>query len=143
MMLPDKGTLCPYRNQHTWGGSRYPWTLGGPQEQTEIIKHRRGIQVVRRCLNCNTRSGAIPMQAVWEWIDRLGTPVIRYGNLASYPPCSYTECTAPGVDLHHFAPSNTFGPDADNWPVMPLCGEHHREWHRRMSGYQWNAKAAA
>ncbi len=134
--------FCTDRNKHTRGSSSEPWILGS-NEQTEIIIHRRGRQVKRRCLDCGHLGGAMPMQSVWEWIDRLGTPVIRYGDLSSYPPCSYTGCTTPGVDRHHFAPYNTFGPDADNWPVMPLCQEHHREWHGRMSGYQWNAKAVA
>lgn len=140
--LPDRRSLCLYRDRHTSGGSSQPWTLGGANERTEVIVHRRGVQVKRRCLNCGTPSSAIPMQAVWEWYGDLGTPTIRYSDSTPYPACSHSRCNSPGMDLHHFAPYNTFGQDADNWPVMPLCQEHHREWHKRMTGYSWTAKAA-
>lgn len=134
----EQQRLCPYR--HTEGSSYTPWTLGGPNEVTEVIVHRRGRQVKRRCLNCGALSGAIPMQAVWNWYGALGEPVVREGDMDPYPPCSYRGCTAPGMDEHHFAPKNTFADDADNWPVMPLCQHHHHEWHQLMDGYQWHRR---
>lgn len=144
MILPNRRDLCLYANRHTAGSSSTPWVLGGTNEQTEIVVHRRGIQVKRRCTNCGTATGALPMQAVWEWIGDLGKPVVRHSDfMEPYPPCSYKDCVEPGADMHHFAPRNTFGEDADNWPVMPLCQPHHQEWHRRMTGYSWHARAAS
>jgi hypothetical protein len=52
-------------------------------------------------------------------------------------PCGYKGCPDEGHDLHHFAPKNTFGDDADNWITGFLCRAHHNEWHSRMDGYQW------
>ncbi len=52
--------------------------------------------------------------------------------------CSVTGCRAVGIEMHHFAPRNTFGADADNWPVLPLCRHHHRQWHETMDGYRWH-----
>lgn len=134
--------LCINRLNHTAGSSTTPWVLG-KGERTEVIIHRGGIQVKRRCITCNTIVGPIPKQAVWEWFGDLGTPLIRAGYNEAYPDCSHRNCTEPGVDYHHFAPWNTFGSDADNWPVMPLCRSHHVEWHQRMDGYRWHKKAVS
>jgi hypothetical protein len=141
MSPPDKQSLCPYR--HTVGSSSHPWVLG-ENEVAEVILLRNGQRQVKlRCRNCGTATGALPKQAVFEWMSDLGPPLIREGYMGSYPPCSYRGCSAPGVDMHHFAPWNTFGRDADNWPVMPLCQSHHRAWHQQMDGYHWHRKAAS
>lgn len=141
MTLPDRRSLCLNRQNHTSGHSNRPWVLG-KGERTEVVVHRRGIQVRRRCLNCGTNIGPIPMQAVWEWFGDLGIPYVRQGTDFPYPDCSYRGCTNPGEDLHHFAPRNTFTTDADNWPIMPLCREHHVAWHQAMDGYRWHRKAS-
>jgi hypothetical protein len=65
-----------------------------------------------------------------EWIE------VRPPNV--YEPCSVRGCPQPGQEWHHFAPRNTFGEEAELWPVMPLCVGHHREWHTRMDGYRWH-----
>lgn len=139
---PSPRELCLYRDEHTSGSSTTPWVLGGANEVTEVITTRRQIVVKRLCQNCGTRSGAIPKQAVLEWMAELGNPLPRTGDLSPYPPCSYRGCSGGGEDMHHFAPRNTFK-DADDWPVLPLCRTHHVEWHTRMDGYRWHKKGAA
>jgi len=42
--------------------------------------------------------------------------------------CQVAGCGRTDTELHHFAPRSLF-PDADNWPVLPLCVEHHLAWH--------------
>jgi hypothetical protein len=67
--------------------------------------------------------------------------VIRVNPPTDYRPCSYRDCQNPGIDMHHWAPRNTFGYwDCDNWPVSYLCKDHHRQWHAQMDGYRRNAK---
>lgn len=43
--------------------------------------------------------------------------------------CCYNGCDRTDTEMHHFAPYHLF-PDADKWPVMPLCREHHALWHK-------------
>lgn len=43
--------------------------------------------------------------------------------------CAYTGCRRTDTELHHFGPRHLFGPDADNWPQVYLCAEHHQRWH--------------
>ncbi len=51
--------------------------------------------------------------------------------------CSRNSCRNRDIEWHHIAPKEVFGwEEADEWPVVPLCQEHHREWHRRMIGYR-------
>lgn len=141
MTFASRWQLCPFR--HTTGGSAIPWVRGS-NEKAEVILLRNGQRQVKlRCRNCGRLTGALPKQAVLEWMSDLGTPLVRQGWNEPYPPCSYRECDEPGEDMHHFAPCNTFGRDADNWPVMPLCKPHHREWHQRMNGYLWHRRAAS
>ncbi len=45
--------------------------------------------------------------------------------------CGYVGCTSfVQVEHHHYAPSEFFGPEADLYPVLPLCREHHEHWHK-------------
>jgi hypothetical protein len=76
---------------------------------------------------------------------------IRTNKFTELPPrintstdtCSYTGCESTEIEWHHFAPRNTFGREADNYPVMPLCRAHHQGWHQTMDGYRWRGKSAA
>lgn len=42
--------------------------------------------------------------------------------------CCVKGCGRTDIELHHFAPRSIF-PDADNWPVLPLCVACHLHWH--------------
>jgi hypothetical protein len=113
----------------------------GVNEVTEVIMLRNGQRQVKlRCRNCGNLVGPIPKSALAEWMADLGVPIIRQGSDYTYPPCNYRGCQVPGEEMHHFAPRNTFGEDADNWPVMALCKAHHHEWHQRMDGYLWQRR---
>jgi hypothetical protein len=47
--------------------------------------------------------------------------------------CVVSGCENTGVEWHHFAPKSKFGDvEADMWPVLPLCKEHHDKWHKVM-----------
>ncbi len=50
------------------------------------------------------------------------------------PPCAV--CGGSGTELHHWAPRNVFGEDAEHWPMTYLCRTHHAEWHNLMDGYK-------
>lgn len=53
---------------------------------------------------------------------------------------SCTVCTAIGpLELHHLAPRNVFGDEAEAWPTVQVCGECHTFWHQRMDGYRVTA----
>ena len=45
-------------------------------------------------------------------------------------------CGCEGTEIHHTAPREIFE-DADEWPTMELCVEHHREWHERMNAWRY------
>lgn len=73
---------------------------------------------------------------------RLYCPGLTFRINASYErdPCCVRGCADTDTEYHHFAPYNTFANDADNWPCLPVCRTHHREWHMRMDGYRWHAR---
>ncbi len=81
--------------------------------------------------------------------DIAGRVTASFGyTVAELPVCvdrsgEYVErdacwCGSPGMEDHHWAPKALF-PD---WPwhlTIPLCVDHHREWHDRMRqhGLRW------
>lgn len=47
--------------------------------------------------------------------------------------CGYRSCDSYAVEIHHYMPqalARDHGIDAWEWPMGPLCPEHHRLWHR-------------
>lgn len=118
--------------------------LAMPRHHVLIIVCRNGVtQVHVACDDCGQRTGALAKD---RWVEA----VLAYPHAirtqdnstdARYPACSVHGCDTPGMEQHHFAPVNTFGWDeAERWPLLPLCKEHHRHWHRTMDGYRWNAR---
>lgn len=47
-----------------------------------------------------------------------------------------------GTEVHHWAPREVFGRDAESWPTSHLCRECHQEWHRRMNEHASQRRAA-
>lgn len=96
-------------------------------------------QAFRRCLHCGlmlgSTLGAIPR----------GGRVLDVCLRDSTSPVPCERCgTTTGVELHHWAPRNTFGQEeADLWPTSYLCRAHHQIWHQTMDGYRWNNRAAS
>ena len=50
-------------------------------------------------------------------------------------PCVVKQCTTPHhlVEHHHTAPKEKFGSEeADRWPMVYVCKQHHNYWHEVM-----------
>ncbi len=91
------------------------------------------IQVVWSCPEHGYTTSAIPHHFGQVWgIDISSLPVVA-NTAGIYGRCSVHDCTENGAQLHHFAPTGIFGPEADRWPVGFLCRRHHAEWHRRVT----------
>ena len=126
--------FCPFPESHTRCASD-GWAVGTAQEDTVVVIQANGVRAIKRaCRWCRNVSSAVPLAFALEHFDPLGPVVVvaRPGE----DVCVHEECQSTEVEWHHFAPRNTFD-DADNWPVLPLCRDHHIEWHRRMDGYRW------
>jgi len=42
--------------------------------------------------------------------------------------CSVTQCGNVKTESHHIAPYHLFD-NPNDWPQIPLCKKHHKEWH--------------
>jgi hypothetical protein len=89
---------------------------------------------------CRFHSSPIPNKAAEQLVKKLPALADR-NSTTSTDTCCYIGCDSTAVEWHHFAPYNTFGAEADRFPVMPLCQPHHRSWHSQMDGYQWRRPA--
>jgi hypothetical protein len=135
---------CPHthtRKDYTDGVGT--WIRGSAATFGVLVQGDGRAKYRARCEACGLVSTDIPVATLREWggADLIEWSIERPGN--DYEACSVLGCDSAGVEWHHFAPRNTFGSDADLWPVLPLCHGHHAEWHARMDGYKRNAKAAA
>jgi hypothetical protein len=92
------------------------------------------------------RSGATQVRyrcAGCEHIQGFSIPREQTGDPEQYPvardssgevSCAVRGCERRGAELHHFAPKHIFGAaEAERWPLVYLCLEHHGGWHRRMN----------
>ena len=134
--------LCPLRH---CGFKPDGWQQGDADEYYWIVQANSRITIKARCCDCGQKSSSIPF-TVWERWYAQGArlnPQPQVNAPHQYEPCSVRGCITVPTEYHHFAPYNTFGPDADNWPCLPLCRPHHTHWHKTMDGYRWHAKAAA
>lgn len=124
---------------HTTG----QWTPGDADQILGVLITASGIKQYRSlCRRCSQRSGSIPHWIVeGTWADLGLRPAWHDDTSNSGPTCAYLDCKSP-AEWHHTAPRNTFGPDADRWPLVPLCPAHHRGWHQRMDGYRWHTPGA-
>ena len=95
-----------------------------------IVTRSGSHQVQRRCLLCGcgpTKAGHVPRGG--SYLD------ICLADKRDDTTCEHCG-SLDGVELHHYAPRNTF-PDADNWATGHLCRPCHQLWHRTMNGYLW------
>lgn len=130
----------PYRSNGSWV---VPETC----ELGIVITSTGGTQYRVRCTICgdDRNNAVLPARLVKTLVAQGRQLTWRRVN----PPaerttrCIHRTCDQFAEEWHHFAPRNTFGWDADDWPVEPLCRAHHREWHDRMDGYQTNRKRLA
>lgn len=126
----------PEKHDGTW---RYP------KGRTAIRKFIKVNGIVNYELVCTTtgckfKSTPIPSAAARNLIARLPTLADRNAETRGHV-CCYYGCESTRVEWHHFAPRNTFGQEAHNYPIQPLCREHHQHWHRTMDGYRWQDKS--
>lgn len=120
------------------------WVRGDNEEPGEVICANGVTQVKMRCGYCGAKSGALPYKVIHAWglVQADCTWRVEHEPY-EHQPCIVLNCGLKPTEQHHFAPRNTFGADADLWPVLPLCVAHHREWHQRMDGYRWHRKGIA
>lgn len=121
------------------------WRRGDATESFRAVLQSNGrVSIKAYCQTCRIASGPLPTAqlAAWgvQWHDVTDVRVNAAATAANFPPCSYENCDGWPTEYHHFAPYNTFGDDANNWPVMPLCAAHHRQWHQTMDGYRWHKR---
>jgi hypothetical protein len=120
------------------------WRRGTDETPGKVTCANGAIQVKMRCNACGSKSGALPYLVVREWGISEDDCLWQVVNPPyEHQPCVVEDCGAVPTEWHHFAPRNTFGTEADLWPVLPLCVAHHRAWHQRMDGYRWHRKAVA
>lgn len=134
--------FTPCVHQHTTK-SHGQW-IRGTDETPGLVVCANGTHQVKMQCSCGHRSSPLPYRLVRAWgIRREDIAWEKVHEPAEYPPCVVAGCGATPTELHHFAPRNTFGADAELWPVSPLCRPHHVEWHRRMDGYAWQKPGVA
>lgn len=137
--FPDQ-PVCPQRHTSKVDGA---W-LRGDADIFELVITANGVrQFKTKCQRCGQPGGPIPHVVAAQWVQWFGIDQTRINDRREYEPCVVSGCTADGNERHHFAPRNTFGDDADLWPVLPLCQPHHRQWHQTMDGYRWHRKRAS
>src|SRR5687768_13830879 len=120
---------CP--EVHSMKGE-HGWTWGTSESYGIRIQCDGRVQHRVRCNRCGAQAGPIPIELIRSFGSPKATWVER-SEPREYEPCCFLGCTQNGEDMHHFAPRNTFGSTADSWPVLPVCKEHHREWHQTMN----------
>ncbi len=132
---------CPSAHSVTDGRT---WTRGTNEGVEQIICADGREMFKMRCRDCDTAGGPVSPALLNGWgLNRGDIEFRRTKEPHVYEPCCVDGCGATPTEYHHFAPRNTFGADADDWPVLPLCRTHHVQWHRRMDGYRWHRRAAA
>jgi hypothetical protein len=53
--------------------------------------------------------------------------------------CRFQGCGSKQVQMHHWAPKMVFGWRADAYGTLPLCKDHHDEWHDELTNF-WEKK---
>lgn len=108
-----------------------PWAI---PETERVAAHRvtnGSIQARIICLACNGwRSYALPHGMLR--IADIATLEIVF-DVAERGVCQVRGCDELGAEVHHWAPRQYFGDEADDWPMAYLCPRHHGEWHKRIN----------
>jgi hypothetical protein len=137
----ERRSSCSNAHTHSTHGR---WNRGADEVLGVIICADGRRQYKMRCVACGTTGTPIPTRQLDAWgITPADIGWTQTNTPGEYPPCCYAGCPVTPTELHHFSPRNTFGDDADNWPCLPLCRDHHVEWHQRMDGYRWHRKGVA
>lgn len=140
MYALDRRASCTAQHSTSDG---HTWTRGEDEALGVIICADGRPMYKMLCRRCETKSSPVSTKLLDAW--SLTPDDIEWQQLneaRQYEPCVVARCETTPTEYHHFAPRNTFGPDADSWPYLPLCRTHHVEWHERMDGYRWHRKGA-
>ena len=109
----------------------HDWIL----ECVETANGHRQIRVI--CSQCKCHDNWLPHYILLDYgIDPWTLPINR--SLRSNRECCVEGCLDTRTELHHFAPKRVFKNEANDWPVLPLCTDHHAYWHRLMGNYTLN-----
>ena len=110
--------------------------------ELECVEAKNGERMIRVvCSQCCVHSEWIGHAALLRHgVDPLTLPIDR--SLRGDESCCVRDCSRSDTELHHFAPRSVFGIAADDWPVMPLCRDHHRYWHQLMGNYKLTTTGA-
>ena len=137
----ERRLACPSNHARPVNGT---WRLGDNERPEKLTCSNGVIQWKAVCRDCNTTSSALPQRFAAEWLANYdGAPTTRVKPAVEHDPCCVIGCDSTDTEYHHFAPWNTFGAEANDWPVLPVCKPHHREWHSRMDGYRWHKPRTA
>jgi hypothetical protein len=105
-----------------------------------VIEKKNGTrQLFLRCNFCNIL-GPVPFADLRRMgVDPYELPVdVSYVNTDQV--CCVDDCWETRTEVHHFAPRSVFAAEADRWPLLPLCVDHHTTWHAAMNGYCWSPR---
>lgn len=120
------------------------WRRGDNEEFGFVVLSNGVVQFRTRCRECGHTSTALPNGLARGWgLTAVDFTWEQINPPRDHEPCSVRDCRMTPTEYHHFAPYNTFGAAANNWPILPLCRDHHVEWHQRMNGYLWHRKGVA
>lgn len=139
--MQQAGRACPGHTRRVDG----QWLIPEYEQLGMVITSNGMIQYRTRCTICQRDTSAVLPSKVAKMLVAQGRQFewTRTNPPRDLPKCVHRKCEEKAEEWHHFAPRNTFGVDADDWPVEPLCRTHHREWHDRMDGYRTNQKGVA
>lgn len=97
-----------------------------------IQRKSNGAEVVREwCELCGWRSQEIARSRYSS--DTLAALPLIEDLVTTDTTCGYRGCVNTAVENHHYAPQAIFGAEADNYPIGPLCVEHHNHWHNTIT----------
>lgn len=111
----------------------YPFDINDPRSLTSPHEFVRGFQIassgvktaVEYCWTCGAKQtiSKHDLRPVFDLCFRDNT---------SAEMCVICGSGA-GVERHHWAPREFFGPDSESWPQSYLCRSHHQQWHATMN----------
>jgi len=103
-----------------------------PELRLGLQRKRNGAEVVREwCEWCDWRSDEIARRKFSSEV--LAVLPVAEDLTDNETTCGYRGCISPSTEDHHYAPRAMFGTEADNYPVGPLCVEHHNHWHQTIT----------
>lgn len=134
---------CLFDHAEMQADKTWKFPDGNTFELGAVVKGNGMLAFKVRCVGCGKTSGELKKADFLALVERgvLYTWTRDAYAHADTHVCQVRGCGRKDTELHHFAPRNMF-PDADNWPVLPLCRDHHRMWHTTMNGYRFQGITA-